>query len=412
MTIQTGEMAPIELPFRPPEACKVLVADDDPRIIDVFITFLSRDGYQVLTATDGQAALELVAAEQPDLVVLDIMLPILDGLIVCQHIKQTPMTRFLPVILFTGATDRSKRLESLRAGADDFLRKPLDPLELTTRVRSLLRTRQLYEQLEEHQRELEERQHELEAYQRELEKRVEDRTRELREANRRLEALSKVKSNVLAMVSHELRTPLHHADIALQLVQQEGLDPDERAQLYEQMDQAFRQLEYRLDTVETFSDPGEVKLAPASAADLLYGALERIRSIQGDEVDSIEIVVERHLPPVLVDAGRMTRAIGHLIDNAIKFGEGKPISLEAAHRDGNVWIAVRDHGSGIPDTLWPVLFSPLVTGDNSSTRRHGGMGIGLSLVKMVLDAHNVDLLVESAPGEGTTVGFRLPSTII
>jgi two-component system phosphate regulon sensor histidine kinase PhoR len=115
---------------------------------------------------------------------------------------------------------------------------------------------------------------------------------------------------------------------------------------------------------------------------------------------------------VLVDAGRMTRAIGHLIDNAIKFGEGKPISLEAAQRNGNVWIAVRDHGSGIPDTLWPVLFSPLVTGDNSSTRRHGGMGIGLSLVKMVLDAHNVDLLVESAPGEGTTMRFILPSTVI
>lgn len=405
MAIHTSEMSPIELPLRPPEACKVLVADDDPRIIEVFITFLSRDGYQILTASDGQTALDLVAEEHPDLVVLDIMLPIMDGLIVCQRIKQSPLTHLLPVILFTGATERSKRLDSLRAGADDFLKKPLDPLEVTTRVRSLLRTRQLYEQLEESKRE-------LEAHQRTLEKRVADRTRELREANKRLEALSKVKSNILAMVSHELRTPLHHADIALQIAQQENLDPDERERMYEKMDLAFRQLEYRLDTVETFSDPGELKLSLASAADLLHGALERIRSVRGFGVEGVEVFVERRLPPVMVDGGRMTRAIAHLIDNAMKFGEGRPISLEAAHRDGGVWIAVRDHGPGIPDTLRPVLFSPLVAGDNSSTRRHGGMGIGLSLVKMVLDAHDVELSVESEPDEGTTVSFLLPSADI
>lgn len=379
---------------RPSEECKILVVDDDERIVEIFTVILKRDGYQVISAGDGFAGLRLVEEEHPDVAVLDVGLPGIDGIEICKRIKNNPATRFLPVILVTGMSARARRLDGLAAGADDFLEKPPDPVELQVRVRSLMRTKQLYDEVEGSRRALEER--------------VTERTRELRQAYERLQQLSRVKSNVLNIVSHELRTPLHQAKIALDLARQEGMSDQQKITLVQEAMDAILLLEYRVGDIEAFSDPTDLRLAPASARDLVRAAVEQVRSLRKSQDDQIVINVPSGLPPLLVSPVPVTRALAHLILNAVKFGEGQPIEINAVRSDGSILISVTDHGPGMHSEIEPRLFEPLEQGDPSSTRRHGGMGIGLALVKVILDAHQIKFELQSETGAGTTVQLLVP----
>jgi signal transduction histidine kinase len=386
--------APPQLPNRPPEECRVLIVDDDERVVEILQTILGMDGYQILAAYDGASALRTIEQDHPDVVILDVILPDLDGIAVCQQIKQTQQTQFLPVVLVTGAGMRDRRLDGRRVGADDFLEKPIDTLELSARVRSLMRQRQLYL--------------EVEANQTELQRRVDERTQELQAANRRLEELSKVKGNVLRIVSHELRTPLHQAKLALGVARQDGLSSEARNEALDLIEKRLGMLEHLSDEATAFSDAADLKRVPVAVPVLVAGAVARLGRFQQDGLAQVQSDVPRGLPATLVDPDRMVRVVAHLIDNAIKFGEGKPVTVSAAPVEDGVRLTIRDEGMGVTDEVRPKLFLPLEQGDDSSTRRHGGIGIGLALVKMVLDAHGITLDFDSAPGMGTTVSFVLP----
>lgn len=388
------DVPPIDLPMRQAESCKVLVVDDDERIVDVLSAILAHDGYQILSTREGRSALDIISREQPDVVVLDVILPDLDGIEVCRLIKQNPKTHFLPVILVTGWAARARQREGLVSGADDFLNKPIDPFELTARVRSLLRSKQLFDAVE--------------ANRHELEQRVAERTQELSNAYERLHHLSRVKGNVLAIVSHELKTPLMKVKSGLGLILEGKLDPDRRADVARTVDESLSLLAYRIDDVGVFSDPSDLRLSPVSVPALVTGAVEQVRILRPRQDDLIRIDLPKGLPPVEVDSISMTRALAHIIDNGLKFGGEKPVDVGASVESRGVRLCVRDQGIGISDEVKEHLFDPLQQGDASSTRRHGGMGIGLALVKMILDAHQIGVSIESAIDQGTTVSFVLP----
>ncbi len=127
---------------------RVLVVDDDQRVTAVFERLLSREGYQVAIAHDGVEALEAVAAQTPDIVLLDVVMPGMNGFDVCRQLKQDHKTRLLPVVLVTGNQERDKRIEGATAGADDFLSKPVDAQELLARVQSLVRLKRYTDDLD------------------------------------------------------------------------------------------------------------------------------------------------------------------------------------------------------------------------------------------------------------------------
>ena len=143
-------------PFPSPDQIKILIVDDDPVNIEVMEGLLAREQYQTTSAQDGEEALKRLAEGKPDLVLLDVMMPDLDGFEVCRRIKSAPETLFLPVVLVTALTDTEDRVKGIRAGADDFLSKPVDKQELTTRVKSLLRIKFLHDALEASNRRLNE----------------------------------------------------------------------------------------------------------------------------------------------------------------------------------------------------------------------------------------------------------------
>ena len=127
---------------------KILVVDDHSANVDLLTSMLRRDGHEVLTASDGQKALDAIGEAHPDLVLMDVMMPKLNGFEVCHRIKENPATRLTPVVLITALDERRTKIRAIDAGADDFLTKPVDPHELTARVRSLVRLKRYTDDLE------------------------------------------------------------------------------------------------------------------------------------------------------------------------------------------------------------------------------------------------------------------------
>ena len=133
---------------RTPDAGKILVVDNDPLDVAELATLLRRERYTVLSATDGRAILELIACEQPDVVLLDVALPGSCGFDLCLTLKLNPSTRMIPVVLITDSYDRDGRIRGLEAGADDFFTRPINLAELRARLRSLVRLRRFTDELE------------------------------------------------------------------------------------------------------------------------------------------------------------------------------------------------------------------------------------------------------------------------
>lgn len=131
---------------------KILVVDDEPSIVDVLTRFLTREGYAVVTAANGREALERVQQEQPDLILLDVTMPELDGFSVCRALKEDERTALIPITMLTGLDDREHRTRGIEAGADDFLTKPFEQSILRARIRSQLRLKRLTDQLEHTER--------------------------------------------------------------------------------------------------------------------------------------------------------------------------------------------------------------------------------------------------------------------
>lgn len=133
---------------------KVLIVDDNKENLDLVTYFLKPQNYQLLTAGDGETALELVTRETPDIILLDIMLPKMSGFEVCEKIKKNPATRFIPIVMITALKELKDKIRALEAGADDFISKPFENVELLTRVKSLLRVKKYHDELEESNRAL------------------------------------------------------------------------------------------------------------------------------------------------------------------------------------------------------------------------------------------------------------------
>ncbi len=117
----------------------ILIADDDPQVVELVRTYLEKEGFAVVIAADGEAALEKVARDRPDLVVLDIMLPRLDGWAVCQRLREDPETRTIPIVMLTSRAEEMDRVLGLELGADDYVTKPFSPRELVARIKAVLR---------------------------------------------------------------------------------------------------------------------------------------------------------------------------------------------------------------------------------------------------------------------------------
>ena len=254
----------------------------------------------------------------------------------------------------------------------------------------------------------------LEAANRNLELRVEERTAELQEALKRLSELSQMKANFVANISHELRTPLTHVKGYLELMVTESLGPvsEEQRHALGISQKSAARLENLIEDLIMFSlaSRGEMSMKQESI-DLprLVGLAVKTASQKAEERGvTVTLAADEHLPPVQGDSEKIAWVVNQLLDNAVKFTPSGGFVVAGLTEEGAslVMISVTDSGIGIPAARLQEIFEPFHQLDGSSTRRAGGTGLGLSLVRQIIEAHGSLLDVQSSEGKGTT--FRFP----
>jgi len=382
-----------------PSQARVLVVDDEADNRDVLALLLGAQGMSVKVAEDGESALEAVAEAPPDLIFLDVRMPPgIDGYEVCRRLKDDPRTVFIPVVILTALHGSPERIKGAAAGADEFLGKPFDAVELTTRARSLLHMKALHD--------------ELQAANTELEQRVAARTAQLQQAVRDLQALDRLKSEFIANVSHELRTPLLHAKGALALLAEGHLGElsADQAHSAQVAQTALSRLEDVVANVVDFNavSGGALTLEKVTVAEVCGAVAGELAPLAAQRRMTVDLALPSDLPPVWADRPALQRIMRNLIDNALKFGlPGSAVQVRAEERPGCVCISVQDAGPGIaPDEL-ARIFQPFYQVDGSATRRAGGLGMGLTLVKRLVEAHGAQVQVETEVGKGSRFSFEL-----
>jgi signal transduction histidine kinase len=369
-----------------PSARLILNVDDDDAARYVKSRILKLAGFEVIEAATGTAALEYARERNPGLVLLDVKLPDLNGRDVCVIIKQEPALQGT-VVLLTSAShiEMHHRVAALEAGADGYLVEPMEPEELVANVRALLRMRKAER----------ERQAALEA---------------LQEADRR-------KDEFLAMLAHELRNPLAPIRNAVEILRRTD-DRETTARARELIGRQAAHLARLVDDLMEVSRITQGKLvlqrSRVSLATLVESALEVARPFVEKNGQRLEVAVPAGEVWLDVDPVRMAQVIANILHNASKFTpEGGRIQLAASREPEGVRISIRDDGMGIPSGLLGSVFDLFQQGERPLDRSQGGLGIGLSLVKGLVEMHGGNVVARSeGAGRGSEFVIELPNEVL
>ena len=366
----------------------LLVVDDNETNRDVLSRRLQMQGYQTQTACDGAYALAAISERVFDLVLLDIMMPDMDGYEVLRRLKDDEKTRDLPVIMISAIDDLDSVVRCIELGAEDYLSKPFDPTLLKARIGACLEK-----------------------------KRGRDReTRlfaELQENYRKLQKSEKMRDDLTNMIVHDLRTPLSSVMAGVQTVSMLGpLMPEQQ----ECCDIALRGSSALLDMINDLLDiskleegASDLELAALDVAALVESALEQVQSGAARRKIRWQREFAPDLPEFNGDAGKLRRTLVNLLGNAIKFSHnGGEIIVGARADKTELLLWVRDHGEGIPREAFERIFEKFGQVEDRKAGRAMSTGLGLALCKMVVDAHGGRIWVESELGRGSTFYVALP----
>lgn len=371
-----------------PGGC-VLVVDDTPANVRLLSGILKIAGYEVVTAPGGGEALAALReggpGPSPDVVLLDVMMPEMDGFEVCRRIKAAPETAYLPVVMVTALRETADRVRSLEAGADDFLTKPVDEVEVVARVRSLVRVKR--------QRAAVER-----AY------------ADLRRAESQ-------RDSITAMLVHDLRTPLTAIIGPIGMLTTELADQLDETQreLFTMCSRSTHRLlglvNDLLDVSKMESGEMNLHLADTNPAHLITDAADQLAPLARES--GIEIVrdIQFELPTLRADPDMLIRVLVNLIGNALKVTlAGGTVTVSVwLEKDGRaVTFAVRDTGEGIPREAFEHIFEKFGQVEGRKAGRKMSTGLGLAFCRMAVEAHGGRIWIESELGQGSTFSFTIP----
>ncbi|HEX7314420.1 MAG TPA: response regulator [Pyrinomonadaceae bacterium] len=379
---------------------KVLVVEDDPASLRDHAAMLAGEGYEVIEASTCADAMRLARAESPDLILLDATLPDGEGVGVCQKIKAHEGLRDTFVVMLSGMdTTAEHQAEALNAGADGYLAKPVESVALKANVLAFLRIRQNEEDL------------------RASERRYREQAEELREANRRLEEYNRLKAEFVANMSHELRTPLTAIIGFAQLAQltsgKSGEMPKRYADAFERILRNGQHLLALINDVLDVSkiEAGRMKIhrEHVDLVEVVQGAFAELQSLAQRKGLEYRLRVPERLPLAYTDPLRVRQVVINLLSNAAKFtARGRVEAEMVAHGPEHFRIVVRDTGIGIEAQSLPIIFERFRQVDGSMTRSASGVGLGLSIVRQIVDLLGGEIEVTSKVGEGSTFTVTLP----
>jgi signal transduction histidine kinase len=378
----------------------VLIVDDDPALLRALPAALRlrMEELRVDTCDDASTALDRIAAIDYDVIITDIKMPGMDGLALLDEIKALrPNT---PALLITGHGEHDLAVQALRGGAYDLIQKPIERDYFVAALRRAIQLRQL-------RRRLEEQQLALENHAIELERTVEARTHELCEANR-------IKDEFLAVMSHELRTPLNSILGWAHLVRTGALDAptsDRALQTIERNTRMLGQMiEDLLDVSRIMTGKLRLNARPIELASVIEAAVEAIRPATDAKEIVLSVIVDSIGEAVSGDPTRLQQVVWNLLSNAIKFTpSGGHVEVTLARAGSNARITVTDSGEGIQPEFLPYVFDRFRQADSTFSRQHGGLGLGLAIVRHLVEMHGGSVSADSqGKGKGATFTVSFP----
>lgn len=387
---------------------RVLHIEDDPHSRRLVEKILVAAGHEVIETDNGLEGIRLAAEVSPDLVLVDINVPDLDGYEVTLRLRGMRALKGVPIVAITAEGDRAT---SLAVGADGFIGKPIQARKFAATIKKFLGGHREDQGAKGSQEDV------LRARTQRIVERLEGRVKELQEANARLEEMARLRREFLQNVSHELATPMTPVVGYLRLLLGEELG--ELTPLQQKCLQSIQRSTTRLrNVVETLLDVSALEAGRMHYYDRDYDlgkvvtkAVERIRA-EGD-TSRVELMVEPmpHLP-ASGDPDKIERAVVHVIDNAVKFTpRGGRVAIGCVANHDVLEVLVLDEGPGIEPDERERIMEPFVQVDGSATRAHGGVGLGLAFARRVAEAMGGSISLESAPGM-SVAGLTLGGTLV
>jgi signal transduction histidine kinase len=391
---------------------KILVVNDDAASLLALTSLLDQwadeSNYKVIAARSGQEALRQVLLHDFAVILLDVNMPGMDGFETAEAIHQRARSADIPIIFVTAfLADEIDRLKAYQRGAADFLFTPVIPQILHAKVQVFVALATKNEELKRQAHKLSQRTTELTATNKRLTREMEER--------QAAERKSHAKDEFLAMLGHELRNPLSAISSAASLIGLPGANADTVARakviIQRQSQHLSRIVDDLLDLSRAMS--GKILLArqPLDIAPLVSSCLDTFRAT--GRTGNYRLNVEMAPGWVDADPTRMEQIATNLIDNALKYTPpGGTIDIKIAERDDDVLLTVRDSGVGIAPELLPNVFDVFVQGSITLDRAQGGLGIGLALVRRLVELHGGSVSAHSdGAGSGSTFEIRLPRAV-
>ena len=399
------------------DAAQVLIVDDELEITEELAELLFEAGYSVDTSTDPINAIAMIRNNASiSVVITDLSMPNMTGLEMIDEINRIlPAERDIAMIVVTGQADTDRAVKALQLGALDFLSKPIDPdvlIHATERAAETVRLKRLERDFRKH-----------------LEHQVLERTEEVQKLssdllaaneilkikNADLEASNQIKSEFLSLISHELRTPLNHiiGFSGLMKMTFDNTDSPDEAMYSQKISEAGNDL---LKIINTIFDLININDGdhPLDKTDVnlpkLIGTVCDVLKPKADKT-GVDILLELQSAPTTLyaDEHRMTQVIGNILDNAIRFSsKSGTVLVTASSTENAVSISIADQGIGMTERETQIAEEPFRQVDSSLSKTAYGMGLGLTLSKLIVERHGGQFSVESAPDEGTLVTISIP----
>jgi signal transduction histidine kinase len=359
----------------------ILVVDDQPQNIDLLEAHLIPQGYEIIQAVNGEEALEKYSGNKIDLVLLDVMMPVMNGYEVCRILKRR--TEHMPVIMITSLCDRDSRITGIESGADDFLSKPFDSTELKLKIKNLLKTKFVYDNVEKSCREI--------------------------------KALGELKDSLTSFIVHDLRNPLScikgYLDLLASsdsLVKRDSFCVGEAIQNVKVMMDMISNL---LDMAKMENNETVVNSENCGLAVIVSSAIRGMAPLINEKAIHLSDKTDLSDARVKVQRDLIERVMQNLLSNAVHYTPAQGNIMIESEPDGKsdfVLISVSDSGSGIPKEYHLKIFDKFSTVETKKRRILGSTGLGLTFCKLAVELHGGKIWVEDRNGGGSVFRFTLP----
>ncbi len=359
----------------------ILVVDDTPANLEILTQMLKERGHRPRPVPSGSLAIRAAEYEAPDLILLDINMPEMDGFETCRRFKASEALKEIPVMFISARSETFDKIQAFRAGGVDYITKPFDIDEVSARVETHLKIRQLQTALENQYNDL--------------------------------KHLEEMRDSLVHMVVHDMRSPLSVIKMALHIIKSRAescLDEESIQDLQaasECSDTLMSMVNNLLDVSRLESGAVSVGDEVFLIEDIVTRVVDQLGVLAQDR--DLRIDVSSTLPACLGDGQMIERVIANLLGNAVKFTQpGQKVSISASKDDNCVQIIVSDEGAGIAEEYHDKIFEKFGQVSRSLVRQPS-TGLGLSFCKLAVEAHGGDIKVESEIGKGSRFIFSLPS---